>query len=200
MTDFKFSCPHCGKKLSVNTSIIGRKGTCKYCSGVVIVPKPKADSETIENTSQETISICPYCRTIIKGSEKVQICASCKTPHHQDCWLENNGCTVYGCKNAPPDEEKVTIHIPNTSLGIRPSKNAPGAVASLVWGIIGFFLCGLIGGIISISEASKAKKLIRDQPEKYTGEGLATAGLVIGIIDLVGWGIVLLSRLASVGK
>lgn len=117
MADFEFNCPHCGKKLLVNTSIIGRKGTCKYCSGVVIVPKPKTDSKAIENISQKTISICPYCRTIIKEFENVQVCPSCKTPHHQDCWMENKGCTVYGCENAPPDEEKISVQMNDMSSG-----------------------------------------------------------------------------------
>jgi len=117
MADFEFSCPHCGKKLLVNTSIIGRKGTCKYCSGVVIVPKPKTDIKAIETIGQKTLGICPYCRTIIKESENVKICPSCKTPHHQDCWQENKGCTVYGCDNAPLEEEKISVQMNDISSG-----------------------------------------------------------------------------------
>jgi len=273
MSDFKFPCPHCGAYLSVNTSLIGRKGQCKNCSGVVVVPilvnstyennltiikkldwqnlcpmcknfdgqhlvctkynfNVQSDSgsftknclgvsfelsldkvkkfreekyrETIKtkhspiNNKKETV-ICPYCRTEIKSSDHVHVCSSCNTMHHLECWQENNGCTVYGCKNAPPDEEKIIVDATITNSHIYPVEKAPGATASLVWAIIGFFFCGLIGGILAISESNKAKRLIEENPEQYEGEGLATAGQVIGIIDLIGWGLLLLSKLASIG-
>jgi hypothetical protein len=44
---------------------------------------------------------CPYCRFPIKSGEAVQICPSCGVPHHLDCWRENGGCTVYGCRSSP---------------------------------------------------------------------------------------------------
>jgi predicted Zn finger-like uncharacterized protein len=75
-------------------------------------------------------------------------------------------------------------------------RNAPGAVASLVWGILGLFICGFIFGIVAITQANSAKKLIAANPELYTGEGIATAGMVMGIIDLVGWGLAMLIRFA----
>ena len=60
--------------------------------------------------------ICPYCRTEIASTDRVKVCPTCETPHHEDCWIENKGCTVYGCTMAPPDEEKISItelNIPN---------------------------------------------------------------------------------------
>jgi hypothetical protein len=45
--------------------------------------------------------ICPYCRFPIKAGEAVQFCPSCGEPHHRDCWVENGGCTVYGCRSSP---------------------------------------------------------------------------------------------------
>jgi hypothetical protein len=72
-----------------------------------------------------------------------------------------------------------------------PTVNAPGAVASLVCGILGFFICGLILGIIAITKAQEAKRAIAADP-RYTGAGMATAGMVLGIIDLVGFVITML--------
>jgi len=72
-----------------------------------------------------------------------------------------------------------------------PTVNAPGAVASLVLGILGFFICGLVLGIIAITKAQEAKKAIASDPS-YTGGGMATAGMVLGIIDLVGFVITML--------
>ena len=53
------------------------------------------------------------------------------------------------------------------------------ATGALVCGIVGLFLAGLILGIIAIVQGKNAKKL------GYTG-GKATAGIVLGIVDIVG--------------
>jgi TM2 domain-containing membrane protein YozV len=54
--------------------------------------------------------ICPYCNCAIdEAQESVQACAACGTRHHAECWQDNNGCTVYGCTAAPPDEPKLTV-------------------------------------------------------------------------------------------
>jgi len=65
---------------------------------------------------------------------------------------------------------------------------APLAIASLVLGIFGlllwwFPLVGPTLGILSLICSSKARKFVRISPEKYAG-GLATAGLVLGIITV----------------
>ena len=64
-------------------------------------------------------------------------------------------------------------------------KNAPGAVAGLVCGLIGIFFFGIIFGIIAIVMGNGAKKKVREQPELYTGDGMGTAAIVLGVIDLV---------------
>jgi len=77
-----------------------------------------------------------------------------------------------------------------------PKMNAPGATASLVLGLVGLFICGVIFGPLAISKASSAKAAIRADPT-LGGEGLATAGTVLGIIDVVGFVILLFVRLGS---
>ncbi|MBN1350050.1 RDD family protein [candidate division KSB1 bacterium] len=119
MSDFRFSCPHCGKNLSVNTSMIGKKGTCNFCSGIVVVPRPETDSTVQPAIGSKSSGFCPYCQTEIAETDHIQECPVCKTPHHSECWLENNGCSVYGCEMAPPDEEKIVVKAPAPS----PSKN-----------------------------------------------------------------------------
>lgn len=75
--------------------------------------------------------------------------------------------------------------------------NAPGAVKSLVLGIIGLFVCGVILGPIAISEANKAKQGMAADPS-LGGEGLATAGKVLGILALIVWGIGLIYRVGHI--
>lgn len=53
-------------------------------------------------------SICPYCRGPITEDE-VPECPACHVPHHLECWLENKGCSVPGCSQAPDDESKIVV-------------------------------------------------------------------------------------------
>jgi TM2 domain-containing membrane protein YozV len=36
-------------------------------------------------------------------------CTACAMPHHEDCYRENGGCTVFGCKCAPADDPKLQV-------------------------------------------------------------------------------------------
>ncbi len=60
-----------------------------------------------------TATLCPYCGGPISESEESNACSGCETPHHKDCYEENNGCTVFGCKCAPPEEPKLSISTPD---------------------------------------------------------------------------------------
>ncbi|MFQ5844001.1 MAG: DUF4190 domain-containing protein [Planctomycetota bacterium] len=77
-----------------------------------------------------------------------------------------------------------------------PKTKAPGAVASLVYGILAFFICGIIFGIVAISKANQAQKATASNPT-LSGAGLATAGKVLGIITLVLWSVGLILRFAG---
>lgn len=41
--------------------------------------------------------ICPYCKTEFKPDDDIVVCSECDMPHHKDCWIENQGCTTFGC-------------------------------------------------------------------------------------------------------
>ncbi len=77
-----------------------------------------------------------------------------------------------------------------------PRYNAPGAVASLVLGIVGILFCGIVLGPIGIAQASKAKRDIATNP-MYEGGGLATAGLVLSIVATVAWAFIALGAIAG---
>jgi hypothetical protein len=77
-----------------------------------------------------------------------------------------------------------------------PKVNAPGAVQSLVYGIVGLVFCQIILGPIAISKASAARRAMAADPT-LGGEGLATAGTVMGVIDLVVFVIGLSVRMSS---
>jgi TM2 domain-containing membrane protein YozV len=58
--------------------------------------------------------VCPYCRTGVEEGEGVS-CEGCGTPHHAECYAENGGCTLFGCKFAPPDDPKVQVTVGDVS-------------------------------------------------------------------------------------
>lgn len=41
--------------------------------------------------------ICPYCKGEFKEDDDIIICSVCEMPHHKECWIENQGCTTFGC-------------------------------------------------------------------------------------------------------
>jgi TM2 domain-containing membrane protein YozV len=54
--------------------------------------------------------VCPYCRMPFDEASPPRIfCTSCGMPHHEDCYQENGGCTVFGCKCAPADDPKLQV-------------------------------------------------------------------------------------------
>ena len=40
---------------------------------------------------------CPYCKTVFTEDDEIVVCSVCDMPHHKDCWVENKGCTTFGC-------------------------------------------------------------------------------------------------------
>lgn len=59
------------------------------------------------------------------------------------------------------------------------------AVISLIAGIVSFILLPLLGGIAAIITGGLAKKEIREGGGRYSGEGMATAGQILGWINVV---------------
>jgi hypothetical protein len=114
MSDFKFNCPLCSHPLSAEISIVGREAECPKCGGRFVVPNPHPDGPSSSPASIKSKGVCPFCRSEIDEVDQIQVCPSCHTPHHIDCWKENLGCTVYGCVNAPVEEEKISVSLSDT--------------------------------------------------------------------------------------
>ena len=54
--------------------------------------------------------VCPYCRMAFDETAPAKVfCTACGTPHHEDCYQENGGCTVFGCSRAPADDPKLQV-------------------------------------------------------------------------------------------
>ncbi|MEX2597291.1 MAG: DUF4190 domain-containing protein [Salibacteraceae bacterium] len=65
------------------------------------------------------------------------------------------------------------------------------AIAGFVLSLAGLLFFGLGLGALAIVFSAISLKKIKDEPLKWEGKGLATAGLVIGIIDVAAWLIII---------
>jgi TM2 domain-containing membrane protein YozV len=74
-------------------------------------------------------AVCPYCRMPFDESGPARIfCTACGMPHHEDCYQENGGCTVFGCARAPADDPKLQVSYSdlNAVPMVAPQPTQPG--------------------------------------------------------------------------
>jgi len=64
-------------------------------------------------------------------------------------------------------------------------RNDGKAIGSLVCGILGLFVLGVVLGSVAIGLGVSAQRNISRNPMLVKGQGMATAGIVLGIIDVV---------------
>ena len=75
----------------------------------------------------------------------------------------------------------MSTEIPTETTPAAPP-NSSMAVVSLISGILGLTLVPFIGGIVALVTGYMAKNEIQDSDGALGGEGLATAGIVLGWI------------------
>jgi len=150
-------------------------------------------------------SACALCGRKFGVGEEILQCETCNKYYHPLCKEQAGGCLSPECKTdelktCPFCAEKIKKsavkcrfcgQVLDQSLKAtleagQPKGEVKEANDALIYSIIGIFCFGIILGPIAISKASKALNIIKADPG-YTGKGKATAGLVIGIIDLVFW-------------
>ncbi len=74
-----------------------------------------------------------------------------------------------------------------SSLQVSPAikPNSTLAIASLVLGILGWLALPGIGGLIAVVTGHMAKSEIRQSNGQLAGDGMATAGLILGYTSIV---------------
>lgn len=65
-------------------------------------------------------------------------------------------------------------------MNLPPRQNSALAITSLVSGLLGWTLLPWIGSVVAIITGHMARGEIRREPERFEGDGLAVAGLVLG--------------------
>jgi hypothetical protein len=90
---------------------------------------------------------------------------------------------------APPPPPAPLPYVPGT-------KRSEGlALASMIVGIAGFLLAGCFGpvpGIVALVLGLIARSQIKKSPEKFGGKPYATAGVILGAISILFYGVIFL--------
>lgn len=74
-------------------------------------PSPSQDA------AQGALHFCPVCQTAIQLGEECGACPECNAVYHSECWQENGGCAIYGCKHVPATEGRKAMEIPVSYWG-----------------------------------------------------------------------------------
>lgn len=73
---------------------------------------------------------------------------------------------------------------PQETNYIAPLPNSTLALISLIAGIAGFTVFPIIGSIVAIITGYMARQETRTVPPKASGDGMATAGIIMGFVEL----------------
>lgn len=145
------------------------------------------------------------------------VCQDCGSVHHRTCWRNNPHCGAYSCSPArrpltEPRHSEPVLTITHaeldravplasaarpmpgaTRVGVIHSPPRPTAaagvnglaIASFICALAGIPLFGIITGFVAVVLAVIALGAIRANAQR--GLGLALAGLLLGLVDVVGW-------------
>lgn len=108
----------------------------------------------------------------------VDRCAGCAEPFCPNCLVEMNGQKYCGACKVMAAQAQPLMYEGGAAI---PSKEAKTA---LICAIVGIFIAALPLGIVAIAVGAKAKKMMAVNP-RITGSGMATAGIIIGVIDIL---------------
>lgn len=212
---FQFRCS-CGKLLKANTKMTGRKGKCKSCGALQVIPDI-ADAEAVAdaNIAAEGIQeLCSICQSIIEDDDDRTSCSACDLPFHEECWEENLGCSAYGCENVDALKEGPDIRIGAganvaasmtslPSLQGRQSKPRPQPRAeddsvtdyvllgvSAIAAVVGFVTCGvpnLFVGIFAVWRMAVHTRKKNSAALSISTIVLNSLGLLIGLCSSLGF-------------
>jgi len=116
---------------------------------------------------------CPFCQFPLKADSEAVECPSCKVPHHRECWEQNGGCTIFGCRETtcrPAAGERVAISFDEAP--VRETVPARGGgINKLLIGLLATTLLGLFILLFAyISLLSDRASAVDDESSASPGE------------------------------
>lgn len=165
--------------------------------------------QIIVASEREAGTDCTGCRQEILYGDQTATCKSCGAIHHEHCWWSQDGCRSYECSSGNTsgqsrgpiltvsrDELAATEPLPPPTNAFQEVDAADVRVPEKRWNrtavwafviaILGIPLFGLVTGLIAIVVGCIALVL---HSSNRKGAGLAVAGILIGLLDVVGWAI-----------
>ena len=141
---------------------------------------------------------CPYALIPIRPGTMVAECAHCNLVHLEQSWIENDGCTTYGCQSGPTGNQAPAPAAPsyghNTGRTVIPTREVTGEPVSMAAPIIQMVIGGaclvfpLITGLIGLVYAMKTNEHLA--ANNYAGaissRRTAKIWLNIGWITIIG--------------
>ncbi len=170
----QYKCAKCGATLESPDSMVGQQDNCPMCGQAGVVPSPQAMAVSASAPVVTATGVACRNHPTVAAVDR---CAACAEAFCPNCLVEVQGRKYCGnCKVLAVQGQPAAYQGPTKTCGY--------AIASLVLSLVGLVVCGIILEILALVYASKAKTAIRQNPQ-LTGSGMATAGMVIGIIGLV---------------
>ncbi|SDM30688.1 protein of unknown function [Catalinimonas alkaloidigena] len=90
--------------------------------------------------------------------------------------------------------EKVQLRQHTQHAASRPKRMVGFAIVSLVFGLVGLFVIGIVAGVLAILFGAIALNKISNDPTRFKGRGMGVAGIVLGIVDAFGTFIIMSNR------
>lgn len=125
---------------------------------------------------------CPYCAEAIQDDTRV-------CPH---CRMDVTG-NVYAQATPPPPLQPVYPQppatqppLPGTGYATAPSETSGKAMGSLISGVAAYVIAPFIGAIVAVVLGHLGMSEIKKSAGRLKGDGLATAGLVLGYLQIAG--------------
>ena len=66
---------------------------------------------------------CPYCKTAFTLQDEIIVCSACDMPHHKECWVENQGCTTFGCLGTIKAADNAVSSVTTTQMSYDEASN-----------------------------------------------------------------------------
>jgi len=167
---------------------------------------------TYEAGPLEAGQICPFCQEPIRRGQSVARCPRCNHLQHAACWEQAGACRSYECQevtSAPPErrtpevfitqeEIRRTVPVPAPARPSVVSGDACGssvppssrrlsalAVTAFCLSLVGVFLFGVPGLLAIVFGAVSAGAI--NARKDLRGLAFASAGIIIGMLAVVGW-------------
>jgi DNA-directed RNA polymerase subunit RPC12/RpoP len=182
---YGFLCSYCSSRLEAVESMAAQQGTCPTCGNTIIIPILDNRGRLIDPTTNEVLKQDPHpvhayaaaghrAPQIVTdpGGNRAIDCPRC----HRMNAISSNNCL--GCG------------LPFTmdgTMGDAISGTNTWAIASLVLGIVSmpFGFCLLVPPVLAIVFGAIALRGMGQTSSPQSGQGMAIAGIILGVIGLV---------------